>query len=159
MQVPGAADQIRVDVVGGEVANGAGVGQDRPVIGPGEDDGYARGRARTDPAIGHVHSPLREGGQHELAERIGAHRGDQRRAQPEPRGAARDDGGGTADHEVGVVDQSLHLPESGRHVLPGKDEVGVAVPDDEQVEGGHDRSLADPLCPFPRASQPAGTLT
>jgi hypothetical protein len=92
---------------------------------------------RVDEHAAGVDAPLPQRLEHEPAEHVVADDGGEHRPEPEPRGAAREDRARTADREACLLHQLLDLPERGLDVLPGEDQVRVAVAEDEHVEVGH----------------------
>jgi hypothetical protein len=70
---------------------------------------------------------------HGRAGRVGADRGDQRDAEPEPRRGHRGDGRGPADDQRDAIHQLLLLAERGCHVAAQDEHVRVAVAQHEQV--------------------------
>ena len=131
--MPRPPDEIQVDLVEAQRADGAQVRQQGTVVPPRQDDRQpglerrvAHHPADVDAARGH-------GVQHETAEIVVAHFADEGDAQPQPRRAAGENGRRPADRERGVVQDLLHLTIRRRH-LAAQHQVGVDVAHDDDVE-------------------------
>ena len=136
MDVARRGEEVPVNAIGTERGDRPREGQNRSVVASIQDHGDpgAPDRVNCDPPG--LDTTFRQGVDHEPAEQILAHHADQSRAQSESRGAAGDDAPRAADGEFCPLEQPLGLPEPRLDVLAGEDQIGVAVTEDDQVEGG-----------------------
>ena len=96
------------------------------------------GRLRHLPHRAHVDAGQRL--QHRPPEDVVADAARHRHPQTQPRRARRHDRARAAEHQGRRVDQLLALAERRHEVAAAQDEVGVDVPDDEEVELAHARA-------------------
>ena len=121
---------------GRERRDRAWIREDGPVIRSGEDHGQAGAQRPIDDDRARVDAPLPERLHHESAEQILADDRDERRPQAEPGGSARHDRAGSADRQLGVIDEAFRLTERRLELGIGEHEVRVAVTEDDEVERG-----------------------
>ena len=108
--------------------------EDRPVLIAGQNHAEAGAGTRVDDESRGLDASLAQRLDHEAPELIIPEHPDNRGPQPEAGRSAGHDRAGPADREIGRIDQSLGLPEDRLHRATAEDQVGVAVPEDEQVE-------------------------
>ncbi len=126
----------------GEQGTGAGALQ---------NDGAARGKVAADTHAGDIDAVGVEAVQHEPAEQVVTDHADERHLQPQTRSGAGGDHARAAEREGGRVNEHLLLPEPD----PGDaahDHIGVALAEDEQVDGH--RSTAPCGCLIQRLRRP-----
>ena len=132
VDVPSGADVHRVR---GQARDRAAVGEHRAVA-PGlrEHDGQPGAPLAIHHHAARVHAALPQRVHHEAPEQVVAHHARDPGPQAQPRCAARHYRARAADEQIGVAHQLLHLPERGLDALAAQHQVGVDVPEDQEVE-------------------------
>ncbi|HEX6524408.1 MAG TPA: hypothetical protein VF070_31070 [Streptosporangiaceae bacterium] len=133
MDMPGPCQQKPWDISRGQRGHRAERGEDRPVRARRQRHRHAGWHVVADDDRAHVDPGTGQLVQHEPPGGVGAHRGHEANAKPEPGGGHRRDRGRSPDGQADAVHQLLLLAERGGDVAAEHEHVRVAVAQHHEV--------------------------
>lgn len=132
--VPGASQEAGIHVGRRQLRHRAEVGEDRAVLAPVEDHGESgRDRAVGDDPAG-LDAEVAQLVAHEASEGVLTHQPGDRGPQPETRTPGGEDRTRAAEREGRALDEALDLSESWGQVGSGEHEVGIELPEHQDVQ-------------------------
>jgi hypothetical protein len=137
VDVPGASDHIEVEVLVTKRSDRTEMGHDRPVPVTLQDQGQARRHIAIGRHRCRVHAVRPHLLDAEIPVVVVADQAAEGDAQPEPRCGTGGDRRRAAEPQIGAAGEHFPLTELDTQVRRRDDEIGIDVPDDDEVDVAH----------------------